>query len=267
MLALHPTALLLRATLGPTYRRHVVPASLDSGDHPMIGTINFVYGRNPGPPPWEFRGRMVALVHVAGSQEAPLHGRVSTSARRFDSGARCCWVRWRRRRYCRTGRPRSIVRARPFFDDGPGEQYTVGEAVNVTLPSASGGNSPLTYSVTPALPAGLTFNATTRTIAVLQTTPQPRTEYAYTVTDADRDTVTIRFGITVAAATTSTGACRVGQELSPGDSCTVGSDRFEVLPDGRGHFSFITAGTGITVNRFRASRIPGTNTWRIDSVP
>ena len=149
----------------------------------------------------------------------------------------------------------------------PGEQYTVGEAVNVTLPSASGGNSPLTYSVTPALPPGLTFNATTRTIGGTPTTPQPRTEYAYTVTDADRDTVTIRFGITVAAATTSTGACRVGQELGPGDSCTVGSDRFEVLPDGRGHFGFITAGTGITVNRFSASRIPGTNTWRIDSVP
>ena len=149
----------------------------------------------------------------------------------------------------------------------PGEQYTVGEMVNVTLPSASGGNPPLTYSVTPALPAGLTFNAAARTISGTPTTPQPRAEYDYTVTDADGDTATIGFGITVAAATTSAGSCRVGQILGPGDSCTIGSDLFEVLSDGRGRLGFITAGTGITVNRFSASRIPGTNTWRIDSVP
>ena len=149
----------------------------------------------------------------------------------------------------------------------PGEQYTVGEAVNVTLPGASGGNPPLTYSVTPALPAGLTFSATARTISGTPTTPQPRTEYAYIVADADGDTSTIRFGITVTAATTSSGACRVGQVLGPGESCTVGSDRFEVLPSGQGRMGFVTAGTGITINRFSASRIPGTNTWRIDSVP
>ena len=149
----------------------------------------------------------------------------------------------------------------------PGEQYTVGEAVNVTLPSASGGNPPLTYSVTPALPAGLTFNATSRTISGTPTLLKPRTEYDYTVTDADGDTFTIGFSITVAAATMSTGSCRVGQILNPGDSCTVGSDRFEVLPDGRGRFGFITAGTGITINRLSVNRIPGTNTWRIDSLP
>lgn len=149
----------------------------------------------------------------------------------------------------------------------PGEQYTVGEAVNVTLPGATGGNPPLTYSVTPTLPAGLSFNAASRTISGTPTTPQPRTQYEYTVTDADGDTFTIRFGITVTAGTTSGGACRVGQVLGPGESCTVGSDRFEVLPDGRGRMGFVTAGTGITINRFSASRVPGTNTWRIDSLP
>ena len=161
----------------------------------------------------------------------------------------------------------------PSFGSGhslttsPGEQYTVGEAVNVTLPDATGGNPPLRYSVTPTLPAGLSFNAAGRTISGTPTTPQPRTDYEYTVTDADGDTSTIRFGITVAAGTTSSGTCRVGQVLGPGESCTVGSDRFEVLPDGRGRMGFITAGTGITINRFSASRIPGTNTWRIDSLP
>ena len=147
----------------------------------------------------------------------------------------------------------------------PGEQFTVGEAVNVTLPAASGGNPPLTYGVTPALPGGLTFSPTTRTISGTPTAPQPRAEYAYTVTDADSDRFIIRFGITVAAATTSAGACEVGQVLSPGESCTVGSDRFEVLSTGQGRLGFITAGTGITINNFSASRIPGTDTWRIDS--
>ncbi|MCY4646756.1 MAG: putative Ig domain-containing protein [Gammaproteobacteria bacterium] len=152
----------------------------------------------------------------------------------------------------------------------PGLEYTVGEAVNETLPRATGGNPPLTYSVTPTLPTGLSFNATSRTINGTPTTPQPHTEYDYTVTDDDGDTSTIGFGITVAAATRSLGVCRAGLVLSPGDSCTVGSERFEVLPDGRGRLGFFTAGTGIYITvqglSFAATRIPGTNTWRIDSV-
>lgn len=152
----------------------------------------------------------------------------------------------------------------------PGLEYTVGEAVNETLPPATGGNPPLTYSVTPTLPAGLSFNAASRTINGTPTTPQPHTEYDYTVTDDDGDRSTIGFGITVAAATRSLGACRAGMVLGPGDSCTVGSERFEVLPDGRGRLGFVTAGTGIYITvqdlSFAATRIPGTDTWRIDSV-
>lgn len=146
----------------------------------------------------------------------------------------------------------------------PGEQYTVGVAVMVTLPAASGGNPPLAYSIAPTLPAGLAFDATARTLRGTPTTPQPRAEYAYTATDADGDAATIRFGITVVAAV---GACRVGQVLGPGDACLVGSERFEVLADGRGRFGSITAGSGITINRFSAQRISGTDNWRIVSVP
>ena len=37
--------------------------------------------------------------------------------------------------------------------------FTVGQSVGtVTLPAATGGNAPLTYSLSPALPNGLTFN-------------------------------------------------------------------------------------------------------------
>ena len=72
--------------------------------------------------------------------------------------------------------------------------------------------------------------------------------------------------VTVTVGQPGDGACEVGQVLSPGESCTVGSDRFEVLFTGQGRLGSITAGTGITSNNFSASRIPGTDTWRIDSV-
>ena len=65
--------------------------------------------------------------------------------------------------------------------------------------------------------------------------------------------------------------CQVGQVLSPGESCTVGSQTFQVLSDGSGRFGrfgfFITSGTSIALNDFKASRISGTNNWRIDAVP
>ena len=45
-------------------------------------------------------------------------------------------------------------------------EFVVGQRVeSIVLPAASGGTAPLTYSLSPALPAGLTFDAVTRTIA------------------------------------------------------------------------------------------------------
>ena len=69
-------------------------------------------------------------------------------------------------------------------------------------------------------------------------------------------------------------ACFVGQELSPGQSCTVdipnvnvGSNRFEVRSDGFGCYGNICAGTGMDLNGFQASKIEGTSRWRIDGLP
>ena len=64
-------------------------------------------------------------------------------------------------------------------------EFIVGQRVeDLVLPAASGGTAPLTYSLWPALPAGLTFDAATRTIAGTPTAAA-ETAYTYTVTDAN----------------------------------------------------------------------------------
>ncbi len=77
------------------------------------------------------------------------------------------------------------------------QTYAVGTAIaDLVLPEASGGDAPLIYSVS-ALPAGLEFDADTRTLAG---TPTAATDGAlavtYTVTDNGDDTATLIFSIT-----------------------------------------------------------------------
>ena len=70
-------------------------------------------------------------------------------------------------------------------------EFVVGQRVeSLALPEASGGTAPLTYSLSPALPAGLAFDAATRTIAG---TPRVASEavYTYTVTDANGATASL----------------------------------------------------------------------------
>ena len=64
-------------------------------------------------------------------------------------------------------------------------EFVVGQRVeSMVLPEAAGGTAPLTYSLSPALPAGLAFDPATRTIAG---TPQAAgvSVYTYLVTDAN----------------------------------------------------------------------------------
>jgi len=76
-------------------------------------------------------------------------------------------------------------------------KYIIGKTVTETLPVAAGGNTPLRYRLTPALPAGLTFNAATRVISGTPTTATPETTYTYTVNDNDGDTAEVMLEITV----------------------------------------------------------------------
>ena len=79
--------------------------------------------------------------------------------------------------------------------------YTVGLVVDtVTLPAATGGDGTLTYTLTPALPAGLTFNEANRQITGTPSATHPETPYTLTATDADAsdpDSDTFTFMLTV----------------------------------------------------------------------
>ncbi|MXX36736.1 MAG: T9SS type A sorting domain-containing protein [Gemmatimonadetes bacterium] len=78
------------------------------------------------------------------------------------------------------------------------QTYVVGTAIaDWVLPEASGGAGALTYSVS-ALPAGLAFDAATRTLSGTPTAATDgATEVAYTATDDNSTTATRTFTITV----------------------------------------------------------------------
>ena len=66
--------------------------------------------------------------------------------------------------------------------------FPVDEAIDpVTLPAAKGGNGTLRYALTPALPPGLAFDRTSRTLSGTPTEAFERTTYSLTATDRDGD--------------------------------------------------------------------------------
>ncbi|WP_446830455.1 fibronectin type III domain-containing protein [Candidatus Foliamicus sp.] len=108
------------------------------------------------------------------------------------------------------GATSATVTATPEADSAPSfgtetvadQTYAQNAAIaTLNLPAATGGNGTLTYSLTPAAPAGLAFDATARTLTGTPTTAQSATAYAYTATDADGDAASLTFNITVTADT------------------------------------------------------------------
>ena len=70
--------------------------------------------------------------------------------------------------------------------------YEIGTSIEpLTLPAVTGGTPPFTYSVTPALPEGLVFDAATRTILGTPSVALSATEYTYTVTDASNASLSV----------------------------------------------------------------------------
>ena len=70
--------------------------------------------------------------------------------------------------------------------------------------TGSGGSSPLTYGVSPALPAGLTMSSSTGAITGTPTAVSSTTSYTVTVTDANLLKATASFSLTVNAVVTAT---------------------------------------------------------------
>ena len=73
------------------------------------------------------------------------------------------------------------------------------EIAPLLLPEASGGDGVLAYSLTPAPPAGLRFDAETRTLSGTPTVVATATVHTYRAADADADGVELSFSIEVAA--------------------------------------------------------------------
>ena len=76
----------------------------------------------------------------------------------------------------------------------------------VILPIATGGNRPLVYSISPALPQGVKFDATTRRLSGRPTDVQQAQQYTYKVVDSDgrldpHDTQTQTFSLSIEADT------------------------------------------------------------------
>ena len=88
--------------------------------------------------------------------------------------------------------------AQPAFDRTPADRvWAVGRAVAETLPAATGGDGSLRHTLTPALPAGLSFDRTTPAIRGTPTRVSAARTYTLTATDVDGDAATGTFGAEV----------------------------------------------------------------------
>ena len=99
-----------------------------------------------------------------------------------------------------TGRAIISATDRIFISPISPQTFEVGTDVQLTLPAATGGTAPYTYSLS-ALPAGLNFDAGTRVISGTPTTATPATPVTYTVTDATGQTASLTFTIEVTGGT------------------------------------------------------------------
>ena len=95
-----------------------------------------------------------------------------------------------------------VVHGMPSFVRGEADHsYAAGEAVDISLPEAVGGNGALTYSLNEAdLPPGLAFDGVARTISgelPVEATYAESYALRYQVADVDGDVMTLRFTIAV----------------------------------------------------------------------
>ena len=113
----------------------------------------------------------------------------------------------------------------PTFEQNsiPDKSYDRGLAIDgEMLPAATGGDGVLTYTISPDLPAGLTFEPATRVLSGTPTEAQSATLYTYTATDSDTvnaDSASLTFRITVEAVASVTISAEA-EELDEGNDRT-----------------------------------------------
>ena len=106
-----------------------------------------------------------------------------------------------------TPQPGAPVPGGPLYFDPSSfsdQTFTVGTEVSLSLPNAMGGTPPYNITLTPGLPAGLSFNAVGDAYGVISGTPTTPTAphlYTYTCTDATGASVSLTFTITVTSTT------------------------------------------------------------------
>lgn len=129
---------------------------------------------------------------------------------------------------------------------GPPQQYRRAGTVSATLPAATGGDTTptqgLTYSVDPALPAGLTLGDTAPTITGTPAAEQAVATYTLAATDVDGDAATLPFTIAVAGNALPAFAAATG----PATSFTVSTAGIATLSTATGGDGTLTYSIGAT---------------------
>ena len=133
----------------------------------------------------------------------------------------------------------------------------------------------LTYAATSSDTQVAAVSVSGTTVTVTAANPG-QANVTVTARDPANMSATQSFSVTVEAPRPG-GACAAGLELSPGQFCSVHipgivlssaqRKRFEILDDGRGCYGDFCAGFGLNLNGFRASKVWGTDRWRIDALP
>ena len=86
-----------------------------------------------------------------------------------------------------------------FTADIDDQSWTVGTAVSVSAPATEDGATPITYAISPALPAGVTLDTSTGEISGEPTAETAQADYTLTATDDNSIEATLTFSASVAA--------------------------------------------------------------------
>ena len=86
-----------------------------------------------------------------------------------------------------------------FTSEIADQSWTVGTAVSISAPATEDGETPITYAISPALPAGVTLDTSTGGISGTPTATDDATDYTITATDDNGIEATTTFSASVAA--------------------------------------------------------------------